>query len=681
MYSELRPAKQAISNVAYGPRAKSRWRVYAAVSLAIFVAGAMAAAVKFAALDRQEFTGVIQHTPLPPSETGKHLLPVSDLRSLAGLAKTPAILGPAAEVAGTSPQSLLERVELRPALGSQTLTLSLRWPVNDHGATVLNSLMTEIVRHSSDLRRRRLDDRSADLQKAITASDADVNANRAVLVSLYRRAGTSDLPLEIRTASSSIDALGVSLAQTIRTAANSRAQLVEADTLIARLTKTENSLGTAPNILGSKLTWLEFMVDQNRLSNGADALLDAKMKELEAMRRVYQQGAAGWLEVVRLEGEANYLKTRAKDDTEIRKMKEQLASLVHSSQPPELQQATTKRRELQFILTASENEIPLLEAEQKRAAKRLDRLLAFQLDSAPLVRDVERAENERNRLQAQCDQLRTLRSVAGDEAVVLQSAGSPVRSYAAFRSWIAPATAFGMTLVLLFAAFSGLRGRTSVALPRTPEEVDLPVLANVHAYWTDNETTDPGVRSLAFALRQRLPRAGAAILFTPLRQGNTLDIVLRTAATLARRDERVLVVDAALPGRRHSEAPSALRSRSGLSNYLAFEVIDPYEAIEPTPIGGVDLMPVGSAIFSSDDLATHRMRELMGSLRQTYSIILVNGPVLGMDPTEIHILCAYQDGTVVLGDANAPVPEGAYRLLRDYRQIGVPLIGYVTIAG
>jgi Mrp family chromosome partitioning ATPase len=123
----------------------------------------------------------------------------------------------------------------------------------------------------------------------------------------------------------------------------------------------------------------------------------------------------------------------------------------------------------------------------------------------------------------------------------------------------------------------------------------------------------------------------------------------------------------------------AVSTQLGLSNYLAFETSDPTELVQPTPVFGVDHLSAGTATISQDTLATHRMRELLEALRQTYTIILVAGPPVTAD-TDVQLLAAHQDGVVVLFDGASPVSASTQAVFRTYQRIGLPLIGCVEIA-
>ncbi len=70
----------------------------------------------------------------------------------------------------------------------------------------------------------------------------------------------------------------------------------------------------------------------------------------------------------------------------------------------------------------------------------------------------------------------------------------------------------------------------------------------------------------------------------------------------------------------------------------------------------------------------------MMSLREIYSVIIVHGPPLSAG-IDVQILSAYQDGIVLLGDAASPLSEDVLRQMRDYRRLGVPLLGFVALAG
>jgi hypothetical protein len=394
------------------------------------------------------------------------------------------------------------------------------------------------------------------------------------------------------------------------------------------------------------------------------------------------------------------LQAKAQDSKKIQEWKKELAELERTAgASPLLQQAFTKKLDLTLQLLVYPNELLVLTADHDAKQRQLERLTQLQTQAMPLIVQVERAEAERNRLHSQLDQLRALLAMSGGEAMIYQPAAAVVRPFGAAKSWLVPLAVGCCVLLLWVGTFVGWHSRGGMKMPKfLAAEMGLPILALIPSS-VRNPTAISGARSLALSLRQRLPNAGTTILFVPIHGGTRArEVLMQTAASLAQRDERVLILEtvSAAPadrgcGGKCGEIPSlcichqgnsragAHSPQLGLSNYLAFETSDPNEVIQPTPIFGVDHLSAGTATISQDALATHRMRELVQQLRQSYTIILVAGPPVTAD-TDVQLLAAHQDGVVVLFDEPSPVPASTQELFRTYKRIGLPFLGCVQIA-
>jgi Mrp family chromosome partitioning ATPase len=143
------------------------------------------------------------------------------------------------------------------------------------------------------------------------------------------------------------------------------------------------------------------------------------------------------------------------------------------------------------------------------------------------------------------------------------------------------------------------------------------------------------------------------------------------ASCLARRDERVLVLDGRLGEASDGGTP-------GLREYLSFSVAEADEVIRPGPLPGVDVLPAGKPVTCGDALATHRMRELIEELRSRYTLILLQGPSLH-DPVDLSILAAFTEGMIIVAERPPVSLPVARKTLASLVRLEAPLIGQVVL--
>jgi len=675
---------------------RSRWKWVAA---GVFFALLVGVAARGQYSDRREFAGVILHTPLPNGESNKHIIPMADLKSLSSLVKSPDSLQAVVdrERLYLTAQALAERIEVKAIPGSQTLGMNLQWGGAGNGEAILDSVMKEFIARAGELRKQRMEERAADFNASRANFERELQSSRLELAAFYRANGTLDPPRELRTATAELDVLSSALSLSRRNEASCKAQLAELAKTIEDLAHQAPTVGSGTQ---SPLR-LQQLINEERLRELSQAKLEVKRRELELVQKAAAKGAAGQLELSRVAAEVAELQAQAQDNEKILEWKKDLVELEkNTNAPPSIQQTFTKKLDLDLLLLGYRNEIPLLEAESEAKQLRIERFLKVQAESAPLIWQVERAEAERNRMQAHLDQIKSLLTISGGEATVYQPATAITKPFGDARSWLIPIAMGGCAFLFWVWAVVTISPRHAErSFDSLASEMGLPVLAKLPT-GVQVLSADRNVRSLALSLRQRLPRVGATVLFTPVKGGlHTHELLQLTAGCLAQRDERVLIIDAvcgegddrvcfgdnakAVAIRDGDQLVSPPLTKSvdvGLSNYLAFEFAWPNEVVRSTEVYGVDFLPAGTAVISPDALATQRMRELLELLRQTYSIILIAGPPFS-SVTDLQILAAHQDGAVVLLDETTPISGTTRELIRNHRYVGVPFLGCVQLAG
>ena len=116
----------------------------------------------------------------------------------------------------------------------------------------------------------------------------------------------------------------------------------------------------------------------------------------------------------------------------------------------------------------------------------------------------------------------------------------------------------------------------------------LPLLGRIRDRRETGSAAPAEMRAFTHLLRQRVPEAGATILFAPVHGGAEVSHLLRDAAIcFAGRNEKVLILDAVLPT---TASEAGDKSPRGLSDYLAFNDVEIESLIRKTEADGVDIL-------------------------------------------------------------------------------------------
>ena len=139
-------------------------------------------------------------------------------------------------------------------------------------------------------------------------------------------------------------------------------------------------------------------------------------------------------------------------------------------------------------------------------------------------------------------------------------------------------------------------------------------------------------RIIARRLRHRVPESGARLMIVSVTPGEGKTMVATNlGAVLGRQDERVLLLDAQA---REQESDFSFRYLIeenekpvvGLGEYLSFQAENPDDIIWPTMLPGVECIPHVEEAVIPDVLASNRMREMLKTLSQEFSIIIIEAP-------------------------------------------------------
>jgi hypothetical protein len=232
------------------------------------------------------------------------------------------------------------------------------------------------------------------------------------------------------------------------------------------------------------------------------------------------------------------------------------------------------------------------------------------------------------------------------------------------------------------------------------------------------------MRLLALRIQQSVHGPGSMVLFSGLNhEKSSIPMISYLAECLARREERVLIIDACdrpqdshsrsanddsvkavLSSRKERPAPASTEPVKvvaggprangeetlpanvrpahsagvlGLADFLHARGLRPEEMICATSIPGVDIIPCGTTSFPREGLASSSLTALFDECRQRYTMILVAGPSTD-HPSDLQMLSARADGILFTVPPNGRPAGKGEAVVRDLLDLGAPVIGIVS---
>jgi Mrp family chromosome partitioning ATPase len=340
-----------------------------------------------------------------------------------------------------------------------------------------------------------------------------------------------------------------------------------------------------------------------------------------------------------------------------------------------------RRSDLEEKGRALRSKIARLEETLKSVRQRKEKRLPILSEGELLDKKYRELDTRRQQYEEQLSDLRSL----GSE-VKIDTPAKPKRDPFSSNFKKLAAGAFGVPFSLLLGGLVLFDLVSNAGTARTLAlRLGLPVIGR---FPVGGKAAVPAEsRALALRLRQSVSDQGGVLLVAPLsgREGVN-ELVCDVCRYLALQDEKVLILDGRIADCQEDGPPpwaSPLASTGGnkaigLVQYLVFEGQSIWDSILPTRLPGVEYLPAGGPCSTTDVLASQQMRDLMQSLRQQYSLIVMTAPAAD-HPIDTEILSAYADGVVALvqGPVGACPPE-AEMLVRSLQEGSAPVLGAVV---
>jgi hypothetical protein len=227
------------------------------------------------------------------------------------------------------------------------------------------------------------------------------------------------------------------------------------------------------------------------------------------------------------------------------------------------------------------------------------------------------------------------------------------------------------------------------------------------------------LRLLALRIQQSVSGPGAMVLFSGLNHEiSSIPTLSYLAECLARREERVLIIDAcdrpaaSKRSRDPRKDPALVKPRNnvpaiddlspseggkeehagrrlvesaqrqpdclplGLSDFLHRNDLQAKDLFCSTDIPGVDMITAGSQAFPCEIFSSAKITRLLEECRHEYTLILVSGPST-CHPSDLQMLSSRADAILLTVPKNARRSEQGDEVVRELVSLGAPVIGIV----
>ncbi len=654
-----------------------------------------------------ESNGMLLYTPLTTAESTASMYVPPDLKTLVSIAEEPTALAVIADEfqLDIPIKALAASFEVTVASGTKTIEFRLKWGDAQIGADMVNQLMESFRSAVLDIRLRKIDDYAKGFEVNKQQASDRYHTSLKTLQDFNRTASSVDIGRELNLTNENMLQLQLEIGRVRRSELNSKSQAKELERYVTEMRRREHAEGEDKQFEAADETIadnrrrqdrLREMVTDERSRMEIEAQLVAKRAEQRRLLKLAHDNFASKEELERIGAEIGVLTAKVIDTEKIVGWKTELDRIdqvvvpkgkTKSQGSPVVQQALTKRLEIDLILLGNREELRELVGEIEEKRQRIDKLLSMQLKYQSLTKEVEAAELEVVTAAAGLREMRKLQSIrVPDLVVVTPATPSPYP------------TTNRKTLLVGFLVGGLLLATASVLLidhlrsdgPTSTSVVSglgLPMLERLtgdgkRPSFFASESVE--LRLLALRIRQAIRIPSAVCVFSTINEAaGSAWLIVPLAQCLARRDERVLIIDSAGLGDDPRYLESLIDARPlgeaqpGLGDYLVFVEDDLARVVLPTTIPAVDYLPRGTTPVGFDLLATYRMTELLDTLRDLYTMILIIGPRADRQ-VDLEILSARADGIIFLADDQSGRCLKSIPNIKILASLGAPILGAVV---
>ncbi|MDX2036731.1 MAG: hypothetical protein SFX72_08770 [Isosphaeraceae bacterium] len=658
-----------------------------------------------------ECSGTLLYSPLTMAESQSSMYTPPDVKTLVAIAKEPLALDAISkEFQLDFPSRTLGALfDVSVPNGTKTIEFKLKWEDAEVGAAMVNRLMETFRNTVLDIRLQKIDDYVKGFEAHFRRTTERYNSALQALQDFNQKVSSVDIATEIRLLNEERLELKVDLDRAHRMEANYAQQSRDMDKYIAEIRAKEAKEGeearhlqTSDETLADnrrRQDRIRELITKERTKIEVESQLKAKRTEQRRLELLVSKGAASRSELEAVSAEIGVIVAKIKENEQISEWEKELDRIDQVVVPkgqsksvgsPMVQQALTKKLEIELIRTGNQEEIHHLQKELSDKEKRIEVLLPAQIKYQTLSKDVETADLERQAAAAGLNDMNKLVNMRVQELVVVNPAAPSAYPISNRKILIIAFLLLGMgttvagVLLIEFLTSTGPTSETLVSNLGLTVLERFDCLEHGVGRWLETESSEAfPLRLFALRLRQAIRSASGVCLFSSVNESSAgAWLVLPLAHCLSRRDERVLVIDAGGDPEDAAAIEAILApyveadERAGLAGYLGFLKVDPDEVVLPTTLPAVDCLPHGDGRISVDSLATHRMSEMIEALRERYTMILVIGPRADQQ-VDLELLAARSDGMIFLGDDRSGRCVKSVSGIRMLAELGAPILGAV----
>ncbi len=699
--------------------------------LYFLIAGGIAGAIAFiAATKGEQQSWTIQGTllynriPIPAQASGLYEPP--DLKTMCGLAKSPAVLEQLCdEFELDVPIRLLDRfITVHDPKTRQSVLISMTWDPPPQGIDMVNRFMELFPAQIAELRRKKVEGYLDDLQTELASNRQRLEEAETLLTQYHAKVNALDADSEETRVVEAIASLQEMVATRQRerdsllaTMSSLEERLAEEREKARVAYEQENSEDQQANLAEDRRRQnrLNELIEEEKARLSNEAEYEAMKLEVERARKLYQQNFISRAKLESLEAKLKGLESRVLENPAIKAWRAEMQKLDARVVPdrknktissPAIEKVQSLIMETDLNAVAAANDIQQLQESVKKERGRLETLRGMREKFALLQKNINSLETERETINSQMSDLRKLASYGPREFSVVAPATSVMHP---------PTSTKKKTFVFLFAGMVFLLCAPPVALEvircLKPTAFDKLINAGLLDLWplrpkrtshlkrsvgSFTTAAERWAQLIALRIQQLAGGPGSVVLFSPVRN-DTRDVTLvsRVAQYLALRDERVVILSTTNDdelrrefedaiGRMGTQRPTgepvvdpdspASLPVTGLAEYLMHECEGLLSIVGHTPTPGVDCIPAGSRHVPIDRLTTARMAELMAQLKEAYTVVLIHAPQLS-DTLGLEVHARYADGMIFAVNDDELISGEMRYTLQSLRELHAPLWG------
>ncbi len=668
-------------------------------------------------------TGQLRYVALPPSLQKIYQAPqtpelVEIMRSNESMLELAGRTG-----LQSDPKELREQFKITASRYSNIIDVELRWNEGAQAIELVNTLMRVACEVTAASRKETLSQYRVETELQYEAAHQRVASLRDQLVQL-RQERASRLEGD--------ETLGSEAERLLN-------QLTRAEEALDDLTLRRASLNRQLATLRSDVETLRNQVRQE--------LLLGRRQQMETRQRLFNANSERHAELTQIGRDLDQFEesNQGFDDLTWRAKLETIGATVLGELDAASLAAVTvlerqltfkeaKIQQIEFDLLPIEGELSLLENRRASLERRLsDAVGSVDLNSTAeeeAEAQLDEAVLGRSRLLEQLNGIRRGETTEFSEMTVLTPASWQTTETSQGKAKLFVFTCGGCLIALVLPIFAlehffpsgdpADQAARALGIPRVSRGTFLMPASNRDPKRPPSINSE-GIRLLALRIQQSAHGPGSLVLFSGLdHDRSSIPTISHLAECLARREERVLMIDAcdrprdsqhrstnedivssviarvpsngraASNGNRQSSSGRQIESEFashaspverpesvGLADFLQGLELGLDDLIRPTSIAGVDIIPCGSRRFPREGLAASRLTTLLEVCRQRYTMILVAGPSTNQ-PSDLQMLSARADGILLTVLPTGRLSGSGAEVVRDLLDLGALVIGIVS---